>query len=169
MPTLDTAQRSISRYKPLYFNYPGDHIMARSTLPIVAATLIIACSVLGGASKLHAQCPNDCTFLITANCAIPANCFPLTVTTEWTNGVTTAKQNNVVTNCGIHSRNQPAPCPPVPAPFWGIAWASLDGGTTRAYPNGPAVTYVLPNCGITVCLVIQFGPTGCVNANIYLC
>lgn len=137
----------------------------RAILAMVAALFAVAIAAFGGTSVAHAQCPNDCTFLVNASCSIPPACFPIKLTTNWTQGAMNVTQNDAVRNCGGTFFRQPMPCPPI----WNIGWASLDGGATKAFPNGPAVPYVLPGCNFRVCLTVTIAPGGCVNVNIFPC
>ncbi len=132
------------------------------TLAFAVMAFVIGFAVNPQSAK--AQCPNNCTFLITASCSIPPNCFPFPVWTNWQQGMINVTQVNNVNACGTFAYAQPAPCPPL----WAIQWASLDGGATRALPNGPAVRNMLP-CGIFVCISVTISPTGCVNVNIVPC
>lgn len=136
----------------------------RTILSFVFGLLALLTVAAVSPRTASAQCPNNCTFLITASCSIPPNCFPFPVWTNWQQGMINVTQVNNVAACGTFAYPQPAPCPPL----WAIRWASLDGGATKAFPGGAAVRNMLP-CGIFVCISVTISPTGCVNVNIVPC
>jgi hypothetical protein len=127
-------------------------------LSMLAAAIAIVLAMLGGASELKAQGPCPCVFTISVKCGMAANCYPLSVMTNWTNAAATSTLSQTdFAPCGSFQYAMPTPCPPQ----WTINWASLDGGTTTVTP-GNQTAFTLP-CGDVVCLEVRIGPSGCVH------
>jgi len=137
----------------------NDRTIRRSISLAVALFLL---TMLGGASWAHAQGePNACCgFSMIAGIAIPAPCFPITVTTSWA-GVT---QADVITTGSTLTPVFFPNCPPAPTPF---DWASLDGGVTT-FGLGKSPPLTLP-CGFCVRVNVTKDAGGCIRIHIAPC
>lgn len=129
--------------------------MYRSIIKGALALAIVLLAVVAISERATAQVPIPnacCTFTVDV-AGFAATCFPVKLTTRWTGGI----QSNAIGGNGVFVLPITfAPCPPVPAQF---AWASLNGGVTKAWFNFPA-NFVVNGCCFT--LRIATDASGCI-------
>ncbi len=120
---------------------------------LMVAVMAIA---LANRNPARAQCPT-CTYHVAVTCDVPAECFPLKLTTGWHCLNPIDALTITIDACGDGFLPMPGPCKPVPCD---LIWASLDGGTTAALPNGPPVKYLCTE-GVIICLTLVQRPGDC--------
>jgi hypothetical protein len=116
----------------------------------IAAIVAMAVWVAGAHSALAICCPAYSTH---AKATVPAGCFPLTITTVWSNGIS-GTTNHLAP--GALSVFAPAPPGCWLYPIMGL---NINGVNVPPPPLGACVPVGIP-CGvITVC--VQLSPGGC--------
>ena len=124
------------------------------TMIATALTLLTLTFTMGARSAMAQQNPNCCTYTLNFLPTIPANCFPITVETEWGPGI---RVQFTAAAPGVYVAPIPPPCPPA-FPF---NWA-------RVLPGGPMIllggngTYVLPGCGYMLSYSVRVDAGGCI-------
>jgi len=125
----------------------------RTTFSIlVPALAIIILALTAGANRAAAQNPNCCFYIVDV-AGLPAGCFPITVTTTWSTGVT---QSFAVATNGLFADAILPPCPPAA----GLLTASVAGGP--AVPLGATASVTLGSCGVTVTYAVLLDANGCI-------
>jgi len=116
----------------------------------IAAIVAMAVCIAGAHSASAQCCPGYSTH---AKPSVPAGCFPLTITTVWSNGIT-----GVSTHAAPGAINIPAPVPPG-CWLYPIVGLMVNGVGVPPPPLGACVAVALP-CGV-VMVCVQLSPAGC--------
>lgn len=129
-------------------------ILSTSLRTAVLAAIIAIAGAFAGVQEATAQvcCP---WYTAVARNTVPAACFPVTITTAWSNGIT---GTSVHPAPGAQIVNAPAPPGCWNPPIVGII---VNGTPVPVPPPGACVAVALPCGAVQVC--IQIDAAGCVR------
>jgi len=124
-------------------------IVTLRMLGIAAIVAVIAC--IAGTHSASAQCCP--TYTAQVNTTVPAGCFPMVITTTWSNGISGSTAHAVPNSVVVAA--------PVPPGCWlfPIVAITINGVGVPVPALGTCVPAALP-CGVVkVCVLLD--PTGC--------